>query len=212
MELTLKHKIAVFAVMAAVFICSIFLKHWLFSGEGSYSPGTEITVTAEASGSGDIGENPVTAIASGEEYSIIIDVEGAVTYPGIVRLEDGSRVYEAVEKAGGLLETADTRYVNLADFVKDGSIIYIPFEGENETASEGAAGVTAGFGAGTAVNINTADLNQLVSLPGIGETYAQAIIDYRNTSGFFQKPEDIMNVSGIGEAKYEKIKDLICVY
>ena len=77
MELTLKHKIAVFAVMAAVFICSIFLKHWLYSGEDSYSPGSEITVTAEVSGSGDTGENPVTAIASGEEYSIIIDVEGA---------------------------------------------------------------------------------------------------------------------------------------
>lgn len=222
MELTLKHKIAVFAVMAAVFICSIFLKHWLYSGEGSYSPGTEITVTAEASGSGDTGENPVTAIASGEEYSIIIDVEGAVTYPGIVRLEDGSRVYEAVEKAGGLLDTADTKYVNLADFVRDGSIIYIPFEGENEASAggtgenAGAAGTSVSSGAsgtgGTLVNINTADSSILVTLPGIGEAYAQAIIDYRNTSGFFQKPEDIMNVSGIGESKYEKIKDLICVY
>ncbi|MDO4482718.1 MAG: helix-hairpin-helix domain-containing protein [Bacillota bacterium] len=224
MELTLKHKIAVFSVMAAIFVCSIFLKQWLYSGSESFQPAPEETVVSSAAGPGESGENQDAGSVSAyeEEDCIIIDVEGAVTYPGIVRLEEGGRVYEAVEKAGGLLDTADTKYVNLADFVRDGSIIYIPFEGENEASSggtgenAGAAGTSVSSGAsgtgGTLVNINTADSSILVTLPGIGEAYAQAIIDYRNTSGFFQKPEDIMNVSGIGESKYEKIKDLICVY
>lgn len=216
MELTLKHKIVVFSVMAAIFVCSIFLKQWLYSGGDSYQPVPEGTVVSSDSGTEDSGENQAAGTVFENENCIIIDVEGAVTYPGIVRLEEGGRVYEAVEKAGGLLDTADTKYVNLADFVKDGSIIYIPFEGENEAPDGGTAGVSdysvsSGTGGGL-VNINTADSSSLITLPGIGEAYAQAIIDYRNNSGFFQKPEDIMNVSGIGESKYEKIKDLICVY
>lgn len=206
MDLTWKQKIIVFSAMLVIFMGSVFLKHWLDSG------GVGGTGEAVASGTGESliavqGEERESEDAS-ETEMMIIDVEGAVLYPGIVKLEEGSRVYEAVEEAGGLLDDADTKYVNLAQEVKDGSIVYIPFRGEEESAGKEDTGIQGGG----KININTAGISELMELPGIGEAYAQAIIDYREKEGAFVNPEDLMQVSGIGEAKYRKIQDYICVY
>lgn len=202
MELTFKQKVIVFSVMLGIFLVSVIIKYGIdIGGQDETDDMVESARYQE-----DMVYQEQEMMGAYEENAImIIDVEGAVSYPGIVKIREGSRVYEAVEEAGGLLDTADTKYVNLAEEVTDGSIIYIPFKEEvSKDMTEDAAG--------SKVNINTAGKEDLMKLPGIGESYAEAIIEYRNTNGTFKANEDVMNVTGIGEAKYENIKDMICVY
>lgn len=225
MELTFKQKAAVFGVMLAIFICSVFAKQWIDgkSIEKAETSGETVTVQSSSDNDESVKTEKAEKTEAAEGTEIVLDVEGAVTYPGIVKVKEGSRVYEAVEKAGGVLETADTKYVNLAEAVSDGSVIYIPFKGENaentagEQGAEGAGAPGTGAGSDTSgqsglININTADKATLMTLSGIGEVYAQAIIDYRTQNGSFKSNEDIKNVSGIGDATYEKLKDKICTY
>ncbi len=143
-----------------------------------------------------------------EIRSIFVFVCGAVVNPGLVELPEGSRIADALEKAGGFTENADISYVNLASVVSDGQKIYFPEIGENLPEESGQE---TGDSADGRVNINTAGREVLCSLPGIGDAKAEAIIAYRDENGPFSKPEDIMNVSGIGESLYEKIRNRICV-
>lgn len=135
---------------------------------------------------------------------IYVYVCGYVNNPGIVCVRQGDRIYRAIELAGGMSENADINAINQADYLSDGQKIYVPSVGENYTSqmNETANGL---------ININTADAGSLTSLPGIGESRAEAIINYRDTNGPFGTIEDIMNVAGIKEAAFEKIKDYICV-
>lgn len=153
------------------------------------------------------------------EGPLIVDVDGAVRVPGVYELAGGARVADAIAAAGGLADDADTALLNQAATVGDGEKVYVPREGE---ASSGAAlsstgtGAAAGGGgsgqaAGGLVNINTATLEELDALPGIGPATAQAIIDDRDKNGPFTAPDDLMRVSGIGEKKFEKISSQICV-
>jgi competence protein ComEA len=135
---------------------------------------------------------------------LVVDVAGAVPRPGVYELPDGSRVNDAVEAAGGFLAEADKANINLAAPLEDGQKLDIPF-----LPGAATAGVPQSTPNPTAININTADAATLETLPGIGPTLAQAIIDYRETSGGFYFIEDIMNVPGIGPSKFEDIKDLI---
>ena len=135
---------------------------------------------------------------------LVVDVAGAVPRPGVYELPDGSRVNDAVEAAGGFLAEADKANINLAAPLEDGQKLDIPFLPGAPTA-----GVPQSTPTPTAININTADAATLETLPGIGPTLAQAIIDYRGTSGGFYFIEDIMNVPGIGPSTFENIKDLI---
>lgn len=142
---------------------------------------------------------------------------GAVKAPGVYELEQGSRVFEAILLAGGFCEDACREYVNQAQEVTDAMKIYIPTAAqvENGELGPGEGGWTqtgdAKAGGPSLVNINTADVETLKTLPGIGESRAEAIIDYRESSGSFEKIEDIMKVSGIKEGAFQKIKDKICV-
>lgn len=140
------------------------------------------------------------------EALLYVYVCGAVNHPGVVVLEQGSRVEDALEAAGGFSETADRNYVNLAARVADGEQLYFPTE-EEALVPEGQ-NRTAGSGL---VNINTADAALLCTLPGIGESRAQDIIAYREENGGFQTEEDIMKVSGIKTGAYNKIRDKITV-
>ena len=145
-----------------------------------------------------------------------VHVAGAVVRPGVYELEDGSRVTDAVEAAGGFVVEADKNALNLAAFLEDGERLDIPyvagFVPEDEqgfvVVSEGTPSPLAGD---DLININTASIEELDQLPGIGETTAIRIIDYRTANGPFATIEDIINVSGIGTATYEEIKDLITV-
>lgn len=145
-----------------------------------------------------------------------VHVAGAVVRPGVYNLDDGSRVADAIEAAGGFLVEADKNSLNLAAFLEDGERLDVPyvagFVAEEEQGfvviSEGTPSPLAGDGL---ININTASIEELDKLPGIGQTTAIRIIDYRTLNGPFAAIEDIINVSGIGTATYEEIKDLITV-
>ena len=152
-------------------------------------------------------------IAAGQIY---VDVQGAVQKPGVVVLSEGARVFQAIEAAGGLASLSDTAPLNLAQQLYDGDKLYVPFVGETELAQEsGSAGLAGSAGYASSgngkININNATSEELQSLSGIGIVTAGKIIDYRAKNGKFTKPEDIKNVSGIGERTYENIKNDICV-
>lgn len=132
---------------------------------------------------------------------VMVHVTGAVLSPGLYYLPEGSRVNDAIQAAGGFLETADTSFVNLAGIISDGDKIHIP---------ELMPGLSIG-GSGLLVNINSATQTELENLPGIGPTLAKRIIDYRNQYGFFDSVDSIKEVPGFGEAVFEQIKDLITV-
>ena len=134
--------------------------------------------------------------------------------PGVYRLEgDSPRVGDAVDRAGGLADDADTTNVNLAAPLADGQKVYVPHEGEQASEQGGgvAAAVTVGSDSSDLININTATESELTALPGVGEATARAIVEERERGGPFSSPEDIMRVSGIGEKKYERMKGLIGV-
>jgi len=167
----------------------------------------------EGSGGQDAGEGPLSADSFSERSgsgsaagTIYVYVSGAVNAPGVYELLPGARAYEAIAAAGGLRADADEGYVNQAKEVFDGEQISVPAEGEAPELSGEGAGITDGK-----VNINTAGAEALVTLSGIGESRAADIIAYRESHGPFASIEEIMQVSGIKEALFEKIKDSITV-
>ncbi len=135
---------------------------------------------------------------------IAVHVCGAVEEPGVYGLPQGSRIGDAIEAAGGFAEDADRDYLNLALPVEDGTQVRVPSLDESAALRESAAARAARL-----VDINTAGADELMTLPGIGAARAQAIIDYREANGAFSDISEIMRVSGIKEAAFEKIKDRI---
>lgn len=154
-----------------------------------------------------------------EEISeIVVHIDGEILNPGIVHLPTGSRISYAINAAGGTTALADTSKINLAYVLKDGQKIYVPSVYDEEivvyvTDDAGKDVVVPDVGGTTSlININSATASELETLPGIGASTAQKIINHRETNGKFKSIEDIMNVSGIGESKFNSIKDLICVW
>lgn len=150
-----------------------------------------------------------------EEVKIIIHVAGEVNNPGIISLKQGSRIIDAIESAGGLTEDADISNVNLAYELEDAQKIYIPSIYDLEEIAviqENSENIlSSGVKKNSKVNINKANEGELQNLTGIGLSIAKRIVQYRNENGNFKNLEDIKNVSGIGESKYENIKDEICI-
>ena len=139
---------------------------------------------------------------------IYVHICGAVINPGVYQVPAGTRVYQALELAGGSSNDAYLSGINLADKLADGQKVYIPAEGEN---AEGILSIDSGGVQSVMININTASEAELMTLPGIGQSRAKDIINYRVKNGLFESIDDIMKVSGIKEAAFEKIKDLIKV-
>jgi competence protein ComEA len=143
--------------------------------------------------------------------TVVVDVAGQVANPGVFEFSEGKRVDDAVTKAVPLPD-ADLDAINLAAPLSDGQFIFVPslLATSEDSIPPGSSIVNA---PGTKrVNLNLASQNELQSLPGIGPTLAQRIIDYREANGSFQNPEDIKNVTGIGEKRYEDIKELISIH
>lgn len=145
------------------------------------------------------------------EENTVIDIKGAVKHPGVYEMHAGDRVSQAIEKAGGIGEKADETQVNLAELLQDGTVVYIPSEGEEKPQQAAGGAVQSSTGKEALVNINTATLEDLQNISGVGPSKAEAIIAYREENGRFQAIEDITKVSGIGEKSFEKIKSSITV-
>ena len=139
---------------------------------------------------------------------IYVDISGCVYNPGVYKIKGGTRLFQVVEKAGGLTPEADTDSINQAEEVYDGQKILISSKGNSGENQMSSAVQESQNGK---ININTADSLKLQEIPGVGPTTAQKIIDYRQNYGKFKSKEDIVNVSGIGEKTYENIKDYIIV-
>ena len=138
--------------------------------------------------------------AAKEESAGCVYICGAVENAGIYEFKEGARLYELIKEAGGLDEEADADAVNLAMEVKDGEQIRIPYIGE-----------TLGIAEEKLVDINKAGVEELCTIPGIGEARATAIIEYRESSGGFTEIEELKNISGIKDATFNKIKPYVCV-
>lgn len=163
-----------------------------------------------------------TALSSSEvslsesHSTIFVHVCGKVNDPAVYEFENGARVVEAIEKAGGFMENAATDYLNLAKELSDGEKIYVPDKEEAaglKPQNEGIAAESSGnvVSADSRININTASKEELLSLKGIGDSRAQDIINYRTENGKFAAIEDIMKVPGIKQGAFNKIKDNIRV-
>ena len=155
---------------------------------------------------------------------IVVHIAGQVVNPGVISLNEGARIIDAINASGGTTNDADLSNVNLAYILEDAQKIYIPSvsEKENEEYSingnkqisiiEGGSGMEEKKVTETIViNINSANESELQKIPGIGQAIASKIVDYRKENGKFDKIEDIQKVSGIGESKYNSIKKYICV-
>ena len=167
-------------------------------------------------------ENQESVGDEGADYeknqeTIIVHITGEVNYPGVVVLKVGDRVVDAIEAAGGEKTEADLNKLNLAYILNDGEKIYIPNKNES---SENIEYVTSGIGEGTSntnsgttskININSATAEELTQLPGVGEATANKIISYRQENGKFKDTEELKNVPGIGDSKFEGLKDMITI-
>ena len=149
-----------------------------------------------------------TEVSTTQEAVIFVDIKGAVKNPGVYQMKSGDRVKDALDAAGGLTDEADSQKVNLAQRVEDQMVIVVPKVGEEVT--EIPAGVTSKEAAKDGkVNINTATVEELKTLKGVGEKKAEAIIEYRKKNGSFKTKEDLMKVRGIGKKLFESFQERI---
>ncbi|WP_173084181.1 ComEA family DNA-binding protein [Phytohabitans rumicis] len=148
----------------------------------------------------------MTAPPSGGE--VVVAVAGKVRRPGLVRLPAGARVADALAAAGGALPGTDVSLLNLARKVVDGELILV---GVTAAPDAGGGGQDGGVASGGKVNLNTATLAQLDALPGVGPVLAQRILDHRERHGGFRSVSDLRQVDGIGDARYEQLKELVTV-
>ena len=149
-----------------------------------------------------------TEVSTTQETVIFVDIKGAVKNPGVYQMKVGDRVKDALDAAGGLTEEADSQKVNLAKRLEDQMVIVVPKVGEE--AEEISAGVTSKEEAKEGkVNINTATVEELKTLKGVGEKKAEAIIEYRKKNGSFKTKEDLMKVRGIGKKLFDSFQERI---
>ena len=148
---------------------------------------------------------------SPEQDLITVDVKGAVKSPGIYDLPVGSRVHDAVQKAGGLTEEADSKSINLAQKVSDEALVYVPTKGEEAASQQAASGTSPSTSKEKKVNLNKASLEELKQVKGLGGKRAQDIIDHREANGKFKSVDELKKVSGIGAKTIEKLKDYVTV-
>lgn len=204
------HRIKIAAIAFCVIICSICYglnRNHKYREEGFVSIQETPASSQEESLDGDLKET------SKEPLRICyVHICGEVAAPGVYELEEGSRIFQAVAVAGGFTENAAADSLNMAEPVKDGMKIQVPNQEEAQKLLNEGADFSGSLQEGRRkVNLNTAKKDELMTLRGVGEAKADDIIRYRESHGGFQKIEDIMKISGIKEAAFQKIKDDITV-
>lgn len=160
------------------------------------------------------GQKQKTKVQTGgqEEKECAVYVSGAVKHAGLYRYRGTARVCDAVESAGGFLKNADKVSINLARMLEDGEQIHVLTKAQAKKAKKQASAPDVGADSQTGlVNINKATLEELMTLPGIGQAKANLILDYRTEHGEFTAKEDLMKISGIKDGVYNKVKDLITI-
>ena len=224
MNLENKKKIII-SVILIIILITAFLIYIFITNEEYSSMDLEATVLekseniVESEGkntSENVNNNQVTE----DKEEIAVHITGEVKKQGIIYLEKGSRVADAIKKAGGETKDADLSQINLAYILQDGQKIYVPNKnekisqyiteksGNNDTEENTTSNSNK---EDKKVNINTANQSELDQLPGIGPSIAQKIIEYREENGNFKNIQELQNVKGIGNAKYEEIKDNVTV-
>lgn len=163
---------------------------------------TTQNTSEEVQGTSQDGKSDVTVSEDTVEALIGVDVSGAVAHPGVYYIPEGARVCDAIEAAGGFTEEAVSSQINQARVLADGEQIIVPDTSTDEAGGEAADG---------RVNINRADKGTLMTIPGIGEAKADAIIAYREEHGSFQSVEGLMEIPGIKEGVYNRISQYVCV-
>ena len=215
-----KNKILLIVIVAIVAISSYYFifdrkEEWLNNQEQNLEIKEEIKTNDQI-------ENNSNEQQLEKNENIIVHVSGAVNKEGIVELKNNSRIIDAIDKAGGLKDEADITNINLAYIIEDGMKIHIPSKEEKESTIivesnidsgtvEQSTEIKSNNNKKLKININTATKTDLETLPGIGESTALKIIEYRKEKGKFKLIEDIKQVNGIGENKFNKIKELITV-
>lgn len=215
-----KNKILLIVIVAIVAIISYYFifdrkEEWLNNQEQNLEIKEEIKTNDQI-------ENNSNEQQLEKNENIIVHVSGAVNKEGIVELKNNSRIIDAIDKAGGLKDEADITNINLAYIIEDGMKIHIPSKEEKESTIIVESNIDSGTveqsneiksnnNKKLKININTATKTDLETLPGIGESTALKIIEYRKEKGKFKLIEDIKQVNGIGENKFNKIKELITV-
>jgi competence protein ComEA len=189
--------VRVLAVVAALVVCVAAFLAWRTRPQVTPAPPTA-AVSAVPS-----------AAPSSAAARLVISVNGKVHRPGLVELPAGARVADAITAAGGALPGADLTGLNLARKVVDGEMISVGVPAPPGGAPAGAGG--GGGGGGGPVNLNTATVAELQTLPGIGEVLAQRIVEYRDRHGGFRAVTDLRQVEGIGDAKFQQLKDKVTV-
>lgn len=195
------HPFMAFAVVGMV-ICGIVF------GLPNLSDGSDSGELIERSSQRTEQQDDTSADDGGSE--LYVDVAGAVLTPGVVKLSEGDRIDDALTAAGGLSDDADVSQLNRASKVTDGMKVYVPRAGESVAPADPASSLGESTPSSSGlVSINTGSQSDLETLPGIGPSTSQAIIDDRTENGPFTSLEDLMRVSGIGEKKFEKLKGSI---
>jgi len=190
-----------------VLLAALALVGWLLLRPPPSPPIETLLPRADGAGAAVTSASPSTSTSVAAE--LVVHVAGAVARPGVYRVAAGARVADAVDVAGGALADADVHRLNLAAPVVDGERVYVPRVGEVvPLALDG--GSSADDPAGP-LDLNTATLEQLDALPGVGPATAQAIVDERERRGGFRSVEELLDVRGIGPAKLEQLRDLVTV-
>lgn len=172
--------------------------------------GSSVSIAQDPPPAGADGPADASPAAGG---AILVHLLGAVERPGLYELREGDRGIDAVAAAGGFTDEADQSQLNLARPLSDGEQIHVPAIGEAPAVPPvgGAGAVHSGGPAGGRVNLNTADLQALDTLPGVGPATAKSILDWRETNGRFTAVEDLLGVAGIGEKTLAALRDLVTV-
>ena len=203
-------KIIIVTVISAVIVCGFIIFEIKNKNETDINYENIIVETEEKIEEKEIDKNR-------QIETIKIHIAGQVKNPGIIELDSGSRISDAIEKAGGVTERANLDEINLAYILEDGQKLYIPnIEEKNkeyimEENGENIIQETNSSGINKKIDINKSDKEGFESIPGIGPSMAEKIINYRNENGEFKSIDELKNVSGIGEKKFESMKEYICV-
>ena len=202
LKINQKQLLIIIGTFAIVLVGIFFLMYQKVSNEEELLWETVESTMASINDSTDsVQENPV----------ILVDIKGEIKQPGVYELAHDARLNELILLAGGFTENAEVRQLNLAERLSDQQMIYVPNKDEvNFSLEQIQSNEEKQTPSSTnLININTADLNELQQLTGIGPSKAQAIISYREENGLFQRLEDLLQVTGLGEKTFEKLKNMI---